>query len=87
MVSGMDAAELQPPPDRVTTRRSKRRQSSALSAAEYPTKIASTDPSKLAVSPPKQNVANYLASRSSAKPQGILKRQSAKTTGGKARRK
>jgi hypothetical protein len=49
---------------------------------------AKTDPSKRAVrSKPERKVASNLTTRSSAKPQGVSKRQSAKTIPGKARKK
>jgi len=80
--SGVDAAEPQPSPDRVTPRRSKRIKPPVPSVAKDP------DPSKRAVrSKPEQNVASNLTTRSSAKPQGISKRKPAKTTRGKARKK
>ncbi|KAH8782178.1 hypothetical protein BGZ57DRAFT_759154 [Hyaloscypha finlandica] len=85
--SGVDAAEPQPspPPDRVTPRRSKRIQPPV---SKDPAKTASTDPSKGAVrSKPERKVASNPTTRSSAKPQGVLKRQLAKTTRGKAREK
>ena len=88
--SGVDAAEPQPslPPDRVTSRRSKRIQPPISSVAQNPAKTVSTDPSKRAVrSKPERKVASNLTTRSSAKPQGVSKRQPAKTTGGKARKK
>ncbi|KAI9855801.1 MAG: hypothetical protein M1813_009610 [Trichoglossum hirsutum] len=75
----VDAAELKPspPPDRVTPRRSKRIQPPTPSVA----KTASTDPSKRSVRPkPERKVASNLTTRSSAKPQGVSKRQPAKTT-------
>jgi hypothetical protein len=83
--SSVDAAEPQPspPPDRVTPRRSKR-----IQPPKDPAKTASTDPSKRAVrSKPERKVASNLTTRSSAKPQGVSKRQPAKTTRGKARKK
>jgi hypothetical protein len=88
--SGVDAAEPQPspPPDRVTPRRSKRIQPPVSSAAKDPAKTASTVPSKRAVRlKPERKVASNLTTRSSAKPQGVSKRQPAKTTRGKARKK
>ncbi|KAL5330825.1 hypothetical protein ACEPPN_000349 [Leptodophora sp. 'Broadleaf-Isolate-01'] len=88
--SGMDATEPQPspPPDRVTSRRSKRIQPPVSRVAKDPAKAASTDPSKRAVrSKPERKVASNLTTRGSAKPQGISKRQPAKTTRGKARGK
>jgi len=82
---GVDAAEPQPSPDRVTPRRSKRIKPPVPSVAKDPTRTASTHPSKRAVrSKPERNVVGNLATRSSAKPQGISKRQPAKTTRGKA---
>ncbi len=78
--SGVDAAEQQPPLDRVTPRRSKRINPPVPSVAEDQTRTASTHPSKRTVrSKPERNVVGNLATRSSAKPQGILKRQPAKT--------
>jgi hypothetical protein len=88
--SGVDAAEPQPspPPDRVTPRRSKRIQPPVSSVAKDPAKTVSTDPSKRAVrSKPVRKVASNLTTKSSAKPQGVSKRQPAKTTRGKARKK
>jgi hypothetical protein len=85
--SGVDAAEPQPSPDRVTPRRSKRINPPVPNVAKDPTRTASTHPSKRAVrSKPERNVAGNLTTRSSAKPQGISKRQPAKTTRGKARK-
>jgi hypothetical protein len=83
--SGIDAAEPQPspPPDRVTPRRSKR-----IQPPKDPAKTASTDASKRTVrSKPERKVASNLTTKSSAKPQGVSKRQPAKTTRGKARKK
>ena len=90
--SCVNAAEPQPSPspDRVTPRRSKRIQPSVSSVAKDPAKTASTDPSERAVrSKPEQKVASNLTARRSAtaKPQGVSKRQPAKTTRGKARKK
>jgi len=88
--SGVDAAEPQPspPPEHVTPRRSKRIQPPVSSVAKDPAKTASMDPSKRAVrSKPEGKVASNLTTRSSAKPQGVSKRQPAKTTRGKARKK
>jgi hypothetical protein len=88
--SGLDAAEPQPspPPVRVTPRRSKRIQPLVSSVAKDPAKTASTDPLKRAVrSKPERKVASNRTTRSSAKPQGVSKRQSAKTIRGKARKK
>jgi hypothetical protein len=88
--SGVDAAEPQPspPPDRVTPRRSKRIQPPVPSISKDPTKTASTNPSKRAVrSKPERKVASSLTARSSAKPQGISKKQPAKITRGRARKK
>jgi hypothetical protein len=88
--SGLDAAELQPspPPVRVTPRRSKRIQPPVSSVAKDPAKTASTDPSKRAVrSKPERKVASNRTTRSSGKPQGVSKRQPAKTIRGKARKK
>ena len=85
--SGVDAAEPQPSPDRITPRRSKRIQLPVPSVAKDPARTASTDPTKRAVrSKPEWNVASNLSTRSSAKPQGISKRQSAKTTQKKSRK-
>jgi hypothetical protein len=84
--SGADAAEPKPSPDRVTPRRSKRIQPPVPSVAKDPTRTAFTDPSKRAVrSKPERNVASNVTTKSSAKPQGISKRQPAKTIRGKAR--
>jgi hypothetical protein len=84
--SGVDAAEQQPSPDSVTPRRSKRINPPVPSVAKDQTRTASTHPSKRAVrSKPERNVVGNLATRSSAKPQGISKRQPAKTTRSKAR--
>jgi hypothetical protein len=81
--SGVDAVEPQPSLDRVTPRRSKRIKPPVPSVAKDPTRTAPTNPSKRAVrSKPERNVAGNL---SPAKPQGISKRQPAKTTRGKAR--
>ncbi len=86
--SAVYAVEPQPSPDHVTPRRSKRIQPPVPSVAEDLTKTASTHPSKRAVrSKPKRNVGNNLTTMGSAKPQGISKRQPAKTTRGKARKK
>jgi hypothetical protein len=86
--SGVDAAEPQPSPDCITLCRSKQIQPPVPSVAKDPTKAASTDPPKRAVrSKPEQNVASNLTTRSSAKPQGISKRQPAKTIPGTARKK
>jgi hypothetical protein len=88
--SGVDAAEPQPslPPDRVTLRRSKRIQPPVSSVAKDPAKTVSTDPSKRSVrSMPERKVASNLTTRSSAKPQGVSKREPAKTTRGKAKKK
>ncbi|PVH70380.1 hypothetical protein DL98DRAFT_619623 [Cadophora sp. DSE1049] len=80
--SGVDAAEPQPSPDRVTPCRSKRIQPPVPSVAKGPAKTASTAPSKRAVrSKPEQKVASSLTARSSAKPQGISKKQPANYTG------
>jgi hypothetical protein len=84
--SGVDAAEPQPSPDRITPRRSKRIQPPVPSVAKDLARTASTNPTKRAVrSKAKRNVASNLSTRSSAKPRGISKRQSPKTTLGKAR--
>jgi hypothetical protein len=86
---GSPSSEPQPspPPNHVTPRRSKRIQPPVSSVAKDPSKTASTDPSKRAVrSKPERKVASNLTTRSSAKPQGVLKRQSAETTRGKARK-
>jgi hypothetical protein len=86
--SGVDTAEPQPSLDRVTPRRSKRINPPVPNVAKDPTRTASTHPFKHTVRlKPEQNVAGNLATRSSAKPQGISKRQLAKTTRGKARNK
>lgn len=77
-----------PPPDRVTPRRSKRIQSAAPSVAKDPAKTSSVNPSKRAVrSKPDRKGASNLKTRSAAKPQGVSKRQPAKTTRGKVRKK
>jgi hypothetical protein len=84
--SSVNAVEPQPSLDRVTLRRSKWINLPVPSVAKDPTRTASTHPFKRAVqSKPERNVVGNLATRSSAKPQGILKRQPAKTTRGKAR--
>jgi hypothetical protein len=88
--SGVDIAEPQPspPPDRITPHRSKRILLPVSSVAKDPAKTASTDPSKRAVgSKPERKVVSNLTTRSSAKPQGVSKRQPAKTIRGKARKK
>jgi hypothetical protein len=86
--SGVDAAEPQPLPDRVTPRRSKRIQPPVPSVAKDPAKTAATGPSKRAVrSKPERKVASNLTTRSSAKPQGISKKQPAQITRGRARKK
>jgi hypothetical protein len=88
--SSTDAAEPLPSPPLVpvTPRRSKRIQPPVSSVAKDPAKTASTDPSKRAVrSKPERKVASNLTTRSSAKPQGVSKRQPAKSTRGKARGK
>lgn len=83
--SGVDAAEPQPSLDRITPRRSKRIQPLVPSVAKDLARTASTDPTKRAVrSKAERNVASNLSTRSSAKPQGISKRQPPKTTRGKA---
>ncbi|PVH71019.1 hypothetical protein DL98DRAFT_118056 [Cadophora sp. DSE1049] len=84
--SGVDAAEP-PSPDRITPRRSKRIQPPVPSVAQDLARTASTYPTKRAVrSKAERNVASNLSTRSSAKPQGISKRQPPKTTRGKARK-
>jgi hypothetical protein len=87
--SSVDAAESQPspPPDRVTPRRSKRILPPVSSVAKDPAKTASTDPSKRAVRSKAERKVASNPTRSSAKPQGVLKRQPVKTTRGKARKK
>ena len=88
--SSVDVAEPQPssPPDRVTPRRSKRLQPPISSAVKESAKTASTDPSKRAVrSKPERKPASKPTTRSSAKPQGVSKRQPAKATRGKAKKK
>ena len=88
LASGLDAAESRPLPDRVTPRRSQRIQPSIPSLAKDPTKTASADPTKHAVrSKSERNVGGKLKTRSSAKPQGVSKRQPAKITRGKARKR
>ena len=87
--SGVDAAEPQPlpPPDRVTPRRSKRIQPPASRVAKDPAKTVSTDSSKRAVrSKLERKVESNLKTRSSVKPQGVSKRQPAKTTREKVRK-
>ncbi|PMD15359.1 hypothetical protein NA56DRAFT_710032 [Hyaloscypha hepaticicola] len=78
--SGVDAAEPQPSPspDRVAPRRSKRIQPPATTVSKDPTRTASTNPSKRAVR--SKPVASSLTTRSSAKPQGISKKQPAQIT-------
>ena len=88
--SGVDAAEPQPSPspDRVAPRRSKRIQPPVPSVSRDITRTAFTNPSKRAVrSKPERNVASSLTARSSAKPQGISKKQPAKIIRGRARKK
>lgn len=83
--SDMDTAEPQPSPVQVTTRRSKRIQPPAPSVATNQPRTASTDPSKPTTrSKPKRDVAKNVTTRSTAKPQGISKKQPAKTPRGKA---
>lgn len=80
--------EPSPPSDRGTPRRSKRIHPPVSSVAKDPPKMASTDPSKPALRPkPERKVASNLTARSSAKPQGVLKRQPAQTARGKARKR
>jgi hypothetical protein len=83
----VDAAEPQPlpSPDTATPRRSKRIQPPVLSVSKDPTRTASSNPSKRAVlSKPEQNVVSNLTARSSAKPQGVSKKQPAKNIREKA---
>ncbi|TAQ85236.1 hypothetical protein B7494_g6430 [Chlorociboria aeruginascens] len=81
--SGVDATELQPSPDRMTPRRSKRIQLLIPNVAKDLAKTASTDPTKRAArSKAKRNI----ATKGSAKPQGISKKQPPKTTRGKAKK-
>ncbi|KAH6706561.1 hypothetical protein BKA61DRAFT_646292 [Leptodontidium sp. MPI-SDFR-AT-0119] len=84
--SGVDAAEPQPspPPNHVTPRRSKRIQLPVSSVAKDPAKTASTAPSKRAVqSKPERKVASNPTARASAKPQGVFKKEPAKTARGR----
>jgi hypothetical protein len=85
-----DVEEAKPPsssPDHVAPRRSKRIQPPVSTVSEDPTRTASTNPSKRAVrSKPERNVASSLTARSSARPQGISKKQPAKITQGRARK-
>jgi hypothetical protein len=88
--SGVDAAEPHPSPlpDRVALRRSKRIQPPVPTVSKDPTRTASTNPSKRAVrSKPERNVISSRTARSSAKPQGISKKQPARITRGIARKK
>lgn len=88
--SGVDAAGPQssPPPDCLTPRRSKRIQPPISSVAKDPANTVSIVPSKRAVrSKSERGAGSKLTTRNSAKPQGVLKRQPAKTTRGKARKK
>ena len=88
--SGVDATEPQPSPspDRVAPRRSKRIPPPVPSVAKDPAKTASMDPSERAArSKPERNVASNLTTKSSIKPQGVSKRQPAKTTRGKPKKK
>ena len=90
LCSGVDAAEPQPssPPIHETLRRSKRIQPPVSGVAKDPANTASTDPPKRAVRlKPERKVASSLKTRSSANPRGVSKRQSSKTTRGKARQK
>lgn len=89
LFSGVNATEpqLSPPPVPSTPRRSKRIQAPVPSLAQDPAKTAVAVPLKRAPrSHPEQKVANNLTGRSSAKPQGVSKKQTAKTTRGKARK-
>jgi hypothetical protein len=85
-----DVDATKPPsssPDRVAPRRSKRIQPPVPTVSEDPTRTASTNPSKRAVrSKLERNVASSLRARSSARPQGISKKQPAKITRGRARK-
>jgi hypothetical protein len=75
-------------PDRAAPRRSKRIQPPVPTVSKDPTRTASTNPSRRAVrSKPERNVASSLTARSSAKPQGISKKQPAQLTRGRARKK
>ena len=80
---GGDAAEPQPSPDRITQRRSKRIKPPVPSVAKDLARTGSTVPTKRAV---RSKAERKVATRSSAKPQGISKRQPAKTIRGKARK-
>jgi hypothetical protein len=79
--SGVDAAEpqLSPLPDLVAPRRSKRIPSLVPSVAKDPAKTASTSKRVLRLKP-ERKVASNLTTKSSAKPQDILKKQPAKIT-------
>ncbi|KAI9674018.1 MAG: hypothetical protein M1829_003861 [Trizodia sp. TS-e1964] len=84
--SGVDVAKAQPFLDPVPPRRSKRINALVPSLAQDLAKMAYTHTSKRTVRPkPERNVAGNLTTRSSAKPQGILKRKFAKATLGKAK--
>jgi hypothetical protein len=88
--SGVGAAEPQslPSPDRVAPRRSKRIRPPVPTVSKDPTRTASTNTSKRAVrSKPEWNVAISPTARSSAKPQGISKKQPANITRGTAKEK
>jgi hypothetical protein len=88
--SGVDAPEpqLSPPPARATPRRSKKIQANVPSPSRDAAKTASEVPPKGAArSKPARKVAGNPTSRSSAKPQGVSKRQAAKTARGTARNK
>ncbi|KAH8593167.1 hypothetical protein B0O99DRAFT_653532 [Bisporella sp. PMI_857] len=86
--SGMDTAESQPSPKHATTSRSKRIQPPFPGVTKDLTKAAPTDPSKHAArSNPQRNVTSKLTPRSSAKPQGISKRNLRRLHGGMQGRK
>jgi hypothetical protein len=88
--SGGDAAEPQPSPspDRVTPHRSKRTQPPVPTVSKDLIRTVSSNLSKRAVrSKSERNFASNLTTRSSAKPQGVSKKQPAKTTRGRARKK
>jgi hypothetical protein len=84
----VDAAEPQPSPVGGTSRRSRRIRPPVPSIAEDPIVTASANPSKRVLRQrPGSNVANNVAAiGSSAKPQGVSKRQRAKTTRRKVRK-
>ncbi|ESZ94491.1 hypothetical protein SBOR_5139 [Sclerotinia borealis F-4128] len=93
LFSSVNIAESQPsqlPLDYVAPRRSQRIQLPVPIVSKDPIRAASTNPSKRVVRPKtERNASNNLTARSSAKPQGISKKQPAKITrkGGKGKMK